>query len=208
MAMNVVRSSESVEHLRLVCYRWPRDIAWPKRVGLALTMAVLTGLAAQVRIPLADTPVPVTGQVFMVLLSGVLLGGPWGGLSQALYVGLGAAGVPWFTGWAAGVPAGPTAGYLMGFIVAASWIGWVTDRFTWARFFVPQLALMMVGVAVILTLGAVGFHLTTGLGLVATLKAAFVPFVFVDLFKAIAAAGISSTLLPKRSGDTGMCNGR
>jgi biotin transport system substrate-specific component len=196
--MSELRLAESVDRFRLDCYTWPRDLAWPKKVGLALIMAAVTGLAAQVRVPLPFTPVPATGQVFAVLLCGVLLGGAWGGVSQVFYVGLGAVGMPWFSGWAAGMPVGPTAGYLMGFIPAAVMVGWASDRYVRARFFAPQLALMMVAVAVIYLFGAIGFSIFTGAGLGATFQMAVRPFIAIDLFKAIAASAISSALLPKR----------
>jgi len=205
--MNVLRLSADFERYRLVWYTWPRDLSWPMKIGLALVLAALTGLAAQVRIPLPHTPVPMTGQVFVVLLSGAWLGGAWGGLSQSLYVGLGALGVPWFSRWSAGIPDGPTAGYLMGFIVAASLVGWASDRFVWMRFFVAQAALMMVGVQLIWTFGAVGFYLTTGFGFAATVQQAILPFVVIDTAKAIAAAALSSALLPKRSSEA-FSNGR
>jgi len=197
--MSELRLTERWDQWRVGCYVWPRELAWPKKVALALTMAALTGLAAQVRFPLPFTPVPATGQVFAVLLSGVLLGGAWGGLSQTLYVALGAAGVPWFSGWAAGMPVGPTAGYLMGFIAAAALVGWLSDRLVWARYFAPQVGLMVLGVAIIHTFGAIGFSLFTGAGLGRTIAMAVAPFIGIDLFKAVAAAAISSALLPKET---------
>jgi len=199
--MSELRLTGSLSQFRLDYYAWSRDLAWPKKVGLALIMAGLTGLAAQVRIPLPHTPVPVTGQVFAVLLSGVLLGGAWGGLSQALYVGLGAAGAPWFSGWSGGVTLGPTAGYLMGFIPAAVLVGWVSDRFVRARSFVPQVLLMAAGAATILVFGAAAFSLFTRADFKTTFLMAVYPFIAVDSVKAIAAAAISSTLLPKPVGE-------
>lgn len=105
------------------------------KLALALFMAVLTGALAQVRLHLPWTPVPVTGQVLAVLLSGVMLGGRFGALSQVLYVALGVAGVPWFNGAAAGpaVLAGATGGYLVGFIPAAFVLGRIVDRFPRVR---------------------------------------------------------------------------
>jgi len=196
--MSVLGRTESLDQFRLLCYTWPRELTWPKRLGLAVIMAAVTGLSAQVRFPLPDTLVPVTGQVFAVLLSGVLLGGAWGSLSQTIYLGLGAAGLPWFAGWAAGLP---TAGYLIGFIPAAMAVGWVTDRHIAARYFLPQVALMIGGVAVIYSFGAFMFSQITGLGPGATIQEAVLPFVPFDLGKVLAAAAISSTLLPKKTGN-------
>ncbi|AJC74217.1 BioY protein [Pseudothermotoga hypogea DSM 11164 = NBRC 106472] len=87
---------------------------------VALGFSVLTGVAAQIRIPLFFTPVPITGQTFVVLLTPFLIGS-WSVLSQTMYVALGVAGLPWFSGWKAGLSVllGPTGGYLVGFIVAS-----------------------------------------------------------------------------------------
>jgi len=80
------------------------------RILLSLTFTGITGLCAQIRFYLPFTPVPVTGQVFAVLLSGAILGKEYGTLSQLLYVFAGIAGIPWFVVG----PIGPTAGYLVG----------------------------------------------------------------------------------------------
>jgi biotin transport system substrate-specific component len=187
------RNATTFEQWRWTAFEWRTELAWPAKLGLALLMAATTGLAAHIRFPLPHTPVPVTGQVFAVLLSGILLGRAWGGLSQVLYVGLGAAGVPWFATW----PLGPTAGFLAGFIVAATAIGWASDRFVWARHLVPQLLLMLGGVALIYGFGAAGFAAVMHTGLSATLSMAVLPFVGFDIVKAVAAAGVAAALLPK-----------
>jgi biotin transport system substrate-specific component len=93
------------------------------KVLIALGFSVLTGVAAQIRIPLFFTPVPITGQTFVVLLTPFLIG-PWSVLSQTLYVALGVAGLPWFSGWKAGMSVllGPTGGYLVGFVLASAFL--------------------------------------------------------------------------------------
>jgi biotin transport system substrate-specific component len=123
---------------RLAChqaFRWRDELNVAQKLGLALAMAIATGLLAQVKVPLPWTPVPLTLQTLTVLMSGVLLGRNWGGISQALYVGLGVAGVPWFIGWQGGFAhlAGPTGGYLIGFILAAWLTGYVTDKYQTSR---------------------------------------------------------------------------
>ncbi|NEB66396.1 biotin transporter BioY, partial [Streptomyces fulvissimus] len=67
--------------------------------------AVLTGLAAQVVLPVPGSPVPVTGQTFAALLVGTALGAGRGFASLALYALVGMAGVPWFAEGASGVSA-------------------------------------------------------------------------------------------------------
>ena len=126
-------------------FRWRYELSVPQKLALAIGIAGLTGLLAQTRIPLPWSPVPVTGQTFAVLLAGVLLGRWWGGISLAFYAGLGAAGLPWFSGWSGGVGylTGPTGGYIIGFILAALFIGHFTDTHARPRSFPSMLALML-----------------------------------------------------------------
>jgi len=187
--------------LRLRAFRWRCELGVAGKVSLALGMAALTGLMAQVRLPLPFTPVPVTGQVFAVLLAGALLGGTYGGLSQAVYVALGAAGLPWFAGQSGGLGAltGVTGGYLVGFVPAAVLIGRLSERYLWARRFWPQFGLMMLGVGVIYACGALQLSLVLGTGPGRTLQLAVLPFVAVDVVKAFGAAALGAALLPKEA---------
>ena len=91
---------------------------------------MLTALGAYVRIPIPFTPVPVTLQTFFVILCGAVLGRKLGSFAQVSYVMLGALGMPIFQGYGAGLLhiAGPTGGYLAGFIVAAFLTGMLADR--------------------------------------------------------------------------------
>jgi len=187
--------------LRYRAFCWRYELPAAGKVGLALGMAAITGALAQVRIPLPFTEVPITGQVLGVLLSGVLLGSFYGGLSQALYVGLGAAGIPWFARLTSGprVLMGVTGGYLVGFVLAAEVIGHACDRYVCARRFWPQLALMAAGVALIYVCGAVHYSFVMRTGLWVTLAKAVVPFLPVDAAKAIIAASLGTGMLPKAS---------
>ena len=62
-------------------------------IALVFGFAMLTALAAQLRIPLPGTPVPITGQTFAVLLAGATLGSRLGAGSQAIYWLRGASGI-------------------------------------------------------------------------------------------------------------------
>jgi len=138
------------------------DIAWP-RAGhlenalLILGASLVTGLAAQVAIPLPFTPVPVTGQTFAVMLCGAALGARRGFAAQVAYLAQGAMGLPVFAGGAAGlhVFAGPTAGYLVAFPLAAALTGWLAQR-AWDRRFLTMAGVMLLGSTVIFALGAAG----------------------------------------------------
>ena len=89
-----------------------------------------TALGAYIRIPLEGTPVPITLQTFFVLLSGAVLGRRLGSFSQFAYVILGAAGLPIFQAFSSGAlyAAGPTGGYLAGFVAAAYFVGRMVGR--------------------------------------------------------------------------------
>lgn len=99
----------------------------PLDLIMTATFSVLTALGALIFLPLY--PVPITFQTLFTYLSGVILG-PWmGALSQIIYIILGGIGLPVFAGGKAGFGtlAGPTGGYLIGFIAAAYAIGKACD---------------------------------------------------------------------------------
>ena len=124
---------------------------------LILGASLLTGLAAQIAIPLPFTPVPVTGQTFAVLLTGAALGWRRGFLAQLAYLGEGAMGLPVFAGGASGplVFAGPTGGYLIAFPLAAAVTGWLAER-AWDRRVPTMLGVMLLGSLVIFAIGLAG----------------------------------------------------
>lgn len=190
--------------LRFFQYRFEADIA--RKTALAIGFAALTGLAAQLRVPLPFTPVPITGQTFAVLLTGLLLGARFGGLSQGLYVGAGAAGMPWFQGFGGGLShlLGPTGGYLVGFIVAAALIGYLADRYVVMRRFPLLVGLFLVANFVVIY----GFGLTwLGVwmtviqggafpGVMGLLELGAIPFIPGDLVKIAAAIAVGRAVTP------------
>jgi len=202
--MAIATYAEKYRGWRYGAFKWCHELSTGQKIALAVGMACITGLFAQIRIPLGFTPVPITGQVFAVLLSGVLLGSGFGAMSQVVYIAFGACGVPWFQGWNGGLAylaQVPTVGYLVGFVLAALLIGRLTERYVGARGFWPQLGLMLIGVAVIHLAGAVYFAAVMHTGPVATVQLAVVPFIYLDLMKAAAVASIATALLPKSSYD-------
>ena len=189
-------------------FHWRYGLSIPMKLTLALSIAGLTGLMAQVRIMMPWSPVPVTGQTFAVLLAGVLLGRWWGGASMVLYAVLGVAGVPWFAGWSAGAGhlAGPTGGYIIGFVLAAMFVGHFTDRYVRSRSFVSMLGLMLVAnFCLIYGPGVAQLGLWLGLvkgepaSLSALLGMGVVPFIAGDITKAVVAAAIARGVTPKRA---------
>ncbi len=168
-------------------------------VLLVVSAAALTALAAQWRIVLPFTPVPITGQTFAVLLTGAALGMTLGASGQLLYVGLGVLGAPVFADASGGwdlergleTITGATSGYLFGFIVAAGLIGYMAER-RQDRTFPTMFTAFLLGSAVIYTFGVIGLMITVDMTLTEAIVAGVVPFLVGDLIKA-AFAGV---LLP------------
>jgi len=96
-----------------------------REVWLVPLFALLTALGALMRVHLPGTPVPATLQTLFVLIAGGV-GGVFVGLaSQILYMALGFCGLPFFAGSAAfgTIALTPTLGYLVGFVLAAAFMG-------------------------------------------------------------------------------------
>ncbi|KDN85546.1 biotin transporter BioY [Kitasatospora cheerisanensis] len=89
--------------------------------------AALTGLAAQLSVPVPGSPVPVTGQTFAALLVGTALGARRGAAALGLYLAAGAAGLPWFAEGSSGAGLA-TFGYVIGFVLAAALTGALARR--------------------------------------------------------------------------------
>lgn len=157
-------------------------------VALVVAAAGLTALAAQVRIPLPFTPVPITGQTFAVLLTGAALGWKLGAAGQLLYVAVGALGAPVFTDGSGGVDviSGATGGYLIGFIFAAALVGRLAEG-RQDRTFSTMFTAFILGSAVIYVFGVVGLMAATGWPLVEAVEKGVVPFLLGDIIKASAA---------------------
>ena len=193
---------------RFNAFQWRYNLRIEQKIALALGMAILTGILAQVRIPLPGTPVPITGQTFAAMLSGILLGSWWGGLSMALYAGLGIAGVPWFTGWQGGLAhlLGPTGGYVIGFIMASILIGHLDREVSPRPVFQYFLALIFVtNFVMIYVPGLVQLDLWLNvwkgqsIGFYQLLTMGFFPFIIGDLMKVILLALVAWGLLPKEA---------
>ncbi|GAB2844257.1 biotin transporter BioY [Streptomyces deserti] len=160
-------------------------------VALVLGGAVLTGLAAQISVPVPGSPVPVTGQTFAALLVGTALGAGRGFLSLALYALAGMAGVQWFAGGASGVTA-PSLGYVLGMILAATVVGALARRGA-DRSMLRMAGAMLLGEAVIYAVGVPYLALATGMSATAAIAAGLTPFLIGDALKAALAMGALPT---------------
>jgi biotin transport system substrate-specific component len=156
--------------------------------------AALIAVCSILSIPIGE--VPITLQTFAVCLAAAMLGWKRGTLSVLIYVLLGAVGVPVFAGMTGGVGilAGPTGGYIIGFIPAAIIIGIAADK--WERKALPLIAAMVLGVLVCYLIGTIWFMVVTGMGIGESLMLCVVPFLIPDGVK-IALAMILSNRLSK-----------
>ncbi len=159
-------------------------------VQIALFAALTAVLGLVPRIDLGIVPVPITAQSLGPMLAGSVIGARRGGLSQALFLLLVAAGLPLLAGGRGGlgVFAGPSAGFILAFPVAAAATGWIVERL-WRRLtLLKALAANLVGG--ILVLYVIGVSVLAAIaGTEAALGAAI--FIPGDLIKAGVAASVA-----------------
>ncbi|OEU87374.1 biotin biosynthesis protein BioY [Streptomyces abyssalis] len=157
---------------------------------LVLGGAALTGLAAQLSVPVPGSPVPVTGQTCAALLVGAGLGARRGFLAMALYTLAGAAGMPWFADADSGV-AMPSFGYVLGMLLAATVVGALARR-GGDRGPLRTAGTMAVGMALTYAVGVPYLAVAAGMSPSEAVAAGLVPFLIGDLLK----AGLAMIALP------------
>lgn len=168
-----------------------RELITDRRFCRSLAVVVflvLITLSAFVRIPLPFTPVPLTLQTFFVLLSGALLGRKLGVFTQATYMFLGLTGQQVFTGIGSGslYLLGPTGGYIVGFILAAFFVGGALnkEKQSYATVFVK----LLVADSIILFSGTLWLKVILSCGWSKAFLFGFFPFVLGDILKVTLAA--------------------
>jgi biotin transport system substrate-specific component len=149
--------------------------------------SLLIAICAQVKIPLYFTPVALSLQTLAVMLIGASLGSRLGALSVIAYLLEGCMGMPVFIGGTSGFfyLLGPTGGYLVGFVLQAYFVGWLTEKFKFTS--APKtVALLLLSCALQLGLGSlwlsnfVGFQYSIAMGVT--------PFIIGEIFKSLALA--------------------
>jgi biotin transport system substrate-specific component len=155
---------------------------------LVASGAAFVGLLAQFSIPLPGTPVPLTLGTFAVLLTGAALGPVRGALSIGIYMVAGMAGMPWFAGQSSGWDF-PSFGYIIGFLVAGSLVGWLASR-GGDRTPLRTAGTMALGNLVIYAFGLPYLMAATGMDLGTGLAAGVTPFLIGDAIKIALAAGL------------------
>jgi biotin transport system substrate-specific component len=155
---------------------------------LVLVGVVLIAVSAKVQVPF--WPVPMTFQTLTVLLIGATCGARLGGSTLLAYLAAGAAGIPVFaTGVGLAYMAGPTGGYLAGFLLAAIAVGWLAERGHGSTV-LSALAMFAIGEAIIFSLG-IGW-LATLIGSSKAIAGGLLPFIPAEILKmALASAALA-----------------
>lgn len=172
------------------------------RCALALLGTLAIALSSKIEVPFY--PVPMTMQTMTILLIAAVYGGRLGFATVALYLMEGALGLPVFSGTpergiGLAYMAGPTGGYLLGFLLAAGLVGWFAERRA-GKALLPLAGMMAVGLAVVYAFGAT--WLATFVGWDKAFTLGVMPFVLGDALKiALAAAFVKASWsrLSKRS---------
>lgn len=171
--------------------------------------AALTAICSYINIPLGFTPVPINLATLAVFLAGGLLGMKYGTLTMAVYVLMGAVGLPVFSEFQAGIGVliGPTGGFLIGYIASAFLIGLLLQKRTFAYEQTPSpakrgkdialcMAAMLAGLIVCYIMGTAWFMFTTGSQLITAVVACVLPFIPGDLIKIFIASLLVRRLKP------------
>ena len=163
-------------------------------IGLMAAVACILGPWSLV-IPIS--PVPISLGTFAVFLTVYILGMKMGTISVAIYILLGAVGLPVFTGFSGGIGKvlGPTGGYIVGYLFMALVIGFFVDK--WQTNYVFIVLGMVLGTAVLYLFGTLWLAKQGGMSFGAALAAGVIPFIPGDLVK-MALAVLVGTQVKKR----------
>ena len=163
-----------------------------RSAGLVIVFSLFIAACAQFTIHIG--PIPITGQTFAVLLTGMLLGSRLGAAAVIAYLIEGAIGLPFFAGGGAGLVRflGPTAGYLVAFPAAAFIVGAFAEH-GWDKRYPTAVAAMAIGSVIIFLGGWAWFGILTNTSPVAAFKIAVLPFLLGDVIKIALGAAVLPT---------------
>ena len=151
-------------------------------VTIALVAAILC-ILAPISITLGFTPIPITLGMFAIVMAGVILGSRKGALCVLIYILIGAVGLPVFSGYTGGIQkiAGPSGGYLWGYLFLAWFTGYFVEKF--AGKWYMALTGALIGSAICYAFGTVWMGVQLSMGPMEALWAGVIPFLPFDLVK-------------------------
>lgn len=169
------------------------------KLVLCALFTALCAVLSQIAIPIG--PVPISLATFAVFLTGAVLGAKYGALCLAVYAALGAAGAPVFAMFRAGVGAlaGPTGGYILGYIPAACVTGLITEKWNKGNKTHMYYAAMLSGMLAYYLLGTAWYMFSTNTALTAALAICVFPFIPGDIAKIAVATVLAKRLRATRS---------
>ena len=168
-------------------------------VLVALFAALIAILGLVPAFPLASG-VPITAQSLGVMLCGTILGSKKGGLAALFFVVLTLVGLPLLAGGRGGIGllAGASAGFIVGFPVAAYITGWLMEKTQSVNILVSVSVSSIVGGIVALYIpGLVGMMINAGMSLNAALVAISI-YLPGDILKVILATVVTSAIFKAR----------
>lgn len=178
-----------------------KPLARPRQLALCAVMAAVMCVLAPISVPIG--PISLTGGTLAIYLAAYLLGGAWGTAATLVYLLLGFVGLPVFSNYMGGAErlAGPTGGYLVGYLPMVFIAGTVVTL-TLARFrdggrrgaaiaLALQFLGMVLATAVLYAFGTAWYCVQAGVDLQRALAACVIPFIPFDLAKMAAALAVA-----------------
>ena len=171
-----------------------RSFLTVQTMSLIGLMTALTCVLGPLAIPLPFSPVPISFTNLAVYLAVYVLGMKAGAVSYLVYLLLGIAGLPVFSGFTGGIGklAGPTGGYLIGFIFMAVIAGFFIDYFPGKKLL--HAAGLILGTGVCYLFGTIWLAHQLGISFTAALASGVIPYLPGDTAKIVFALIIGSRL--------------
>lgn len=165
-------------------------------VFMAIFAAIIC-VAAPVSVQVG--PIPITLATFAIYLAGAILGGKRGMVSVAVYIMLGAVGLPVFSNFNGGFTAllGPTGGYIIGYIPLVLLTGIFAEMNSKKHW--TMIIGMFLGTVALYTFGTAWYMIMTGIGLGRALALCALPFIPGDALKIVCVSAIAMPLKSKLS---------
>ena len=154
-------------------------------------MVAMNCVSAYIIIPLPFSLSPIALQTLIVNLTGYVLNAKQAFMTMLVYLLVGLAGVPVFTGGSAGPGKlfGPTGGYIIGFLFTAVFLAYFRgEKYSFKRY---ALLGCVIGIPLIYVFGVVQLKLITGMGWDKAILTGALPFIPLDIVKCLAAAVIA-----------------
>lgn len=154
-------------------------------------------IGAYISIPLPIGPVPIVLADFFVMLTGLFLGWKYGLLTVTVYLGLGALGLPVFSGGGSGLVMlfGPTGGFLIGYLLLVVIIGLVTSAAKTSWFL--NLIAVLLGNVALYSVGIIWLKITLEMNWATAVGVGLIPFLPGTVIKILVVLAISRRIEPK-----------